>query len=157
MPLRRTAAQRDAILIRQAKAVTLRSQRLTFRQIAEELRVSSRQAFKDVQAGLKTIMVDTRESVDQARALEVGLMDRLTRAHVPIATGGQVPVPGGRPGETMNVGPDFKSSLIVIKASERRAKVMGLDEVDFRKKLDLSRLTTPEVEVLINLLNKATI
>lgn len=92
---------------RRSEALDYRLQGFTFEQIGESMGVSAVRAFQLVTEGLTTIQT---ENAQQVKDIEVKRLDLLTTAYMQNATQG-----------------DVVAANMVIRLSERRAKLLGLD------------------------------
>lgn len=92
---------------RDAKAVALRASGATYREIAATLGVSLHAAHDAVKRALAAVPV---ESVDALRAVEGERLDHIWAALAPAALGG-----------------DEKAAAVLVRISDRRAKLFGLD------------------------------
>lgn len=104
------AAEKGAILERQLRALDLRKQGLTYREIGARLEVDYTTAYKDVQTELKRLAALALDSADELRQMELERLDMLTKALEPMAR-------VGNPGAVNSY----------LRVMERRAKLLGLD------------------------------
>lgn len=117
---------------RDARAVDLRRNGLTYRQIAAELGFSSvASAHEAVQRGLMDTIAETN---DEVRRLELDRLDHLARTALKILGKPHLVVSQGRvarhpeTGETLvDSGPVLAAIDRLLKIQERRAKLLGLD------------------------------
>lgn len=116
-------------------AFELRSQRMTYRQIAAELGVSVKIAFNYVADVFADLKDSTRESAELVRAMELETLDVMQARWEPLAIHEGLDVQkiingaGGEPVvirmEDYDAG--MKAVDRVLKIQERRAKLLGLD------------------------------
>jgi DNA-binding CsgD family transcriptional regulator len=104
-------ADEDAIEARQERAIRLRVQGFNYREIAAELGISVGTAYNDCSAAMKRIREQTRESAEEVRSVELDRLDRMIRALEVKAFGDG----------------DTRAIDTLLKVSERRAKLLGLD------------------------------
>ncbi len=104
-------AEEDKIEARQADVIRLRVAGFNFREIAAELRVSVSTAHADYVEAMKKIRETTRESAEEVRSVELDRLDRMIRALETKAFGDG----------------DTRAIDTLLKVSERRAKLLGLD------------------------------
>ncbi|MDA1088655.1 MAG: sigma factor-like helix-turn-helix DNA-binding protein [Verrucomicrobia bacterium] len=96
--------------VRQATALELRIQGLSYRAIATECGVNMSTAYSDVQHALGLLDDVRREKAEQYRALELLRLDAMTLSL----------------SAKIDLG-DTKAILVAVKIMERRAKLLGLD------------------------------
>lgn len=109
------------------KALDLRGEGKSYRKVADALGISVAYAHELVIAGLDELMVQSTESAEQVKVLELqrldDLLDRLLmkmalqRREMVTANGQKVQVPN----------PDENTVAAILKVMERRAKMLGLD------------------------------
>lgn len=93
---------------RRAKALRLRSLRMTYQQIADELYNGNRgQCYRDIQKGIDDL---PREAAEHVRVQELELLDEMSRGLIPKARKG-----------------DDKAVQGMLRIMDRRAKYLGLD------------------------------
>lgn len=116
-----------------ARAVDLRRQNLTYRQIAEQLGYSSTsRAYEAVQRGLRDAI---QEPADDLRRLELERLDEMARAawkvlydrHLAISAGGKVVRHPDTGAPLVDDGPTLAAIDRLLKIQERRTKLLGLD------------------------------
>jgi len=100
------AANRD----RAVKALDLRIDGATYRQIGAHLGVSECTAYHDVQDELGRLDAIGKEKAERLRELEIRRLDALTMALAPGIQSG-----------------DVRAILAAVRVMERRAKLLGLD------------------------------
>lgn len=100
------------------QALALRLAGSSYREIGATLAVSHQQAYKDVQAMLKTTCMET---ADEVRRNELHRLDALLAAHWKAAVG--IPAMGDQPA----VPPDKGATTTVLGIMDRRARLLGLD------------------------------
>jgi len=100
------AAKRD----RAVKALDLRIDGATYRQIGAHLGVSECTAYHDVQDELGRLDAIGKEKAERLRELEIRRLDALTMALAPGIQSG-----------------DVRAILAAVRVMERRAKLLGLD------------------------------
>lgn len=114
------ARGKDAeITERQMKAMQLRVRGFTFPEMANELDVSVGTAYNDYKAAMKRLIDETRESADQVRSVEITRLDRMIRSLELAAF--------GPPDADAPFCADPKAIEVLLKVSDRRAKLLGLD------------------------------
>jgi hypothetical protein len=119
-----------AVREREARALELRRDGLTYAQIGEVLGVNRQMATRIVQRGLDRIV---REPAEQIRRLELDRLDHLQveglnvlhRRHVVVQGGKVVKDDDGQP--IVDDGPTLHAIHTVLKVQARRAKLLGLD------------------------------
>lgn len=89
-------------------AVRLRAEGMSFVDIGERLGAHPQTVKVWIQEGIKRTPF---EGAEDARALELQRLDMLVKGHMPLAMRG-----------------DDKSAMVILKAMERRAKFLNLDE-----------------------------
>lgn len=99
--------QKISLQERRAKALDYRKSRLTFQQIADRLKISKGQAYKDVAAAIAAI---TAEPAAEVLAQEIELIDAMARGLMKRALIG-----------------DDKAVTSMLRLMERRARYLGLD------------------------------
>ena len=104
---------------RQSKAMQLRVRGFSFPKIAKALGCSTGTAFNDYTAAMKRLAEETKESADQVRSVELARLDKMTRA-LEFAAFGE------SPDDSPNA-LDIKAIDALLKVSDRRAKLLGLD------------------------------
>jgi len=118
---------------RDAQAVDLRRNHLSYRQIAEHMGFKTAQgAYLAVQRGLADMH---REPADEVRQLEVERLDAIARGFQrTFATRHYVVAPGGKVARNPDTGellidpmPNMQAGLALLRVQERRAKYLGLD------------------------------
>lgn len=93
---------------RRAKALRLRSMRMTYQQIADELYKGNRgQCHRDIQKAITDL---PKEAAEEVRRQELELLDEMSRGLIPAARKG-----------------DDKAVTGMLRIMERRAKYLGLD------------------------------
>jgi hypothetical protein len=119
------AAERDA------RALELRADGLSFRQIGQQLGCSSTTAFRRVERGLDRTL---REPADRVRALELHRLDQALAHTVAVLRARHVVIQGGRAVLDPTTGqpyPDHGPALAAIdrllRISESRRRLLGLD------------------------------
>jgi predicted transcriptional regulator len=95
---------------RRAKALELRKQGMSYREIGRALGVSRTAAHKYVTKELDAIRAETRASAEQLREIELERLDRYLAALEPKIVEG-----------------DDKAIATALRVMERRAKLTGLD------------------------------
>ncbi|MBK5937161.1 helix-turn-helix domain-containing protein [Halorhodospira halophila] len=106
----KTAAARINSAHRKAQALELRQSGMTYAAIGGELGISNAQAYRLVSAALREIREQAREEAEQLRDLEAARLDQLQHALWDKALGG-----------------DLRAIDRLLRISERRAKLLGLD------------------------------
>jgi hypothetical protein len=96
-----------AVRQREALAVDLRAEGLTYREVGERLGITRQMATRVVKRGLATLV---RESAAELLALDNERVDMVWRAMWPHARAGSAP-----------------HAMVCLKALERRARLFGLD------------------------------
>ena len=112
-----------------ADALTLRSRGMTYQQIADHLGISKGSAHEAVQKGLAEIVAEPAAAV---RELELVRLDTLYQAATGVLEREHVTVSNGRvvtlEGEPLpDDGPVLQAVDRLLRISERRAKLLGLD------------------------------
>lgn len=105
------AAEKGKILERQINALELRKSGHTYREIGRRLGISHVQAYGDVQNELNVLRTEVGHSADELRTLELERLDKITRSLDHWIEAGSAP-----------------AAMATLKASERRAKLLGLDK-----------------------------
>ncbi|MBO3751548.1 hypothetical protein J5X84_36210 [Streptosporangiaceae bacterium NEAU-GS5] len=135
-----------AVAQRDAEACRLRSQNLTYQQIADHLGIARTTAYESVQRALAETV---REAADERRALELMQLDEMARAvravlerqHLVVSQGkvvrlgmpyvdeetGRAAVDEGRGEPLEDDAPVLQAVDRLLKIQERRAKLLGLD------------------------------
>ena len=118
---------------RDAQAVDMRRNHLTYKQIAQQMGYKTTQgAYLAVQRGLADMH---REPADEVRQLEIERLDAIARGFQRIyATRHYVVAPGGKVARHPDTGeplidnmPNMQAGLALLRVQERRAKYLGLD------------------------------
>lgn len=104
-------AEKGKILERQINALELRKSGHTYREIARRLGVSHVQAYNDVQNELNVLRTEVAHNAEELRTLELERLDKITRSLDHWVEAGSAP-----------------AAIATLKASERRAKLLGLDK-----------------------------
>jgi hypothetical protein len=118
------AAERDA------QALELRADGLSFRQLGRQLGCSTTTAYRRVSRGLDRTV---REPADRLRALELHRLDQQQAAATAVLRTRHVLIQGGRPvldqqGRPYpDHGPILAAIATLLRIAERRAKLLGLD------------------------------
>lgn len=139
----KSAPGRFAARERVALALQLRRDGATFDQVAAHIGPDGRRLYSSKQAAARAVLRELRripkEQADEARALELGRLDALHRAVWPEATTPAGPVRCGECdvqvkcpecGRGAHRGPNLHAANTVIRVSERRAGLLGLDFSD---------------------------
>jgi hypothetical protein len=100
----------ETIVARRVKALDLRKAGLTYRRIAEELKVNVRTAYTDVQDELAALKTLTGKAAEDIRELELRRLDDYTLGLTPAARRG-----------------DVRAVIALVRVQERRAKLLGID------------------------------
>ncbi|HEV7979833.1 hypothetical protein [Amycolatopsis sp.] len=139
------AAEQIEVARRRAEAIKLRSQGLTWQQVADELGYASRgAACTDVTRALEIEREELAITVDMHRTVQIECLDAFTRAawkvlkadHVTVSHGKVVLHPEtGKP--LLDDGPKLAAIDRLLRIEERRARLLGLD-VSVKQALDLS-------------------
>jgi hypothetical protein len=95
---------------RRAQAVELRKRRFPYRRIATMIGVSVETAYRYVAEELAVLRAKTTENTAELRDLELDLIDFVIRSNYVLASQG-----------------DPKASLVILKASDARRRLLGLD------------------------------
>lgn len=134
----KTAPRKVDQLIRQREAVHLRAEGKSYDQIAELLGVSNKSvAYKAVTAALSTLAAETREDADRLRALELARLDEVLQIAWEIAHDDKA-----RRGERL------AAVDRVMKVSERRSKLLGLDAPE-KTELSIAPQDQAKVQVIL--------
>ena len=112
-----------AVRIRRAKAMDLRTRGYSFQRIADELGVSYKQAWDDVQAEFAAL---PRGDIDQYRREALERLDRL-QDKLQDRIDELAEVQEDEDGEYWVVGEIEKTTAAVLRVEERRARLLGLD------------------------------
>lgn len=139
----------ERIAARRIDAMRLRKAGHSYRAIAARLRVDVATAWDDVQAELTALRGLTVKVAEDVRAIELQRLDDATLGLGPKIKKG-----------------DPKAVMAMVRVSDRRAKLLGLDAPQRREvtgadgaplvpPADLSRLTSEELEALAALVSKA--
>ena len=108
------AAVEINVAMKRAKAAELRAGGSTYREIAHEVGVTLSYAYQLVQETLTEIREHAQESADEARVIELQRLDTLyLRFRKKIDSQGDTP--------------DEATGLQLLRISERRARLLGLD------------------------------
>lgn len=111
-PARRgRAGEVERIAERRVRALELRKSDSSYRRIAEALAVDTHTAWPDVASELELIREKTVEQAQELRALEVERLDAMVSGLWPQIRAGSRP-----------------AVLAAVRVSERRSKLLGLDE-----------------------------
>jgi hypothetical protein len=105
----------------------------TFQQIADRLGVSLGAAYKMVSLELEKLNDQSAESARELRVLEANRLDALHAAHWPAAVGAD-----GQP-------PDLRAAALVLRISERRSQLLGLDASRQIETRNSSRVSVEEL------------
>ncbi len=117
---------------REARALEMRKAGKTYEQIGAALGVSGPGAYQIVMRVLKQMNAEMADGLPEVSRLEVERLDALLAVAWPLAIGGQYTDPDT--GETKQRAPDPAWLDRVVKITERRAKMLGIDVA----KLELS-------------------
>jgi hypothetical protein len=104
-------AEKAKILERQNDAIELRKSGFTYREIARRLDIDVAQAYRDVQNELNVLRTEVAHNAEELRQLELERIDKITRAMDSWVEAGNT-----------------QAAIATLKASERRAKLLGLDK-----------------------------
>lgn len=146
---------------RRIQALELRKARYSYRRIAKALDVDVHTAYDDVQAELKRLRLESQEQAEELRTLEVEALDDLHRSLWHRAQGYRLEGEG-RDATRVPLDARDQDSAVdrVVKISERRAKLLGLDApVEMHgtfRGYDLSKLSEDELATLEALTVKMT-
>lgn len=110
---------------RRARVIGLRRTGATYRAIADQLGVSPQTAHNDYTAALKRL--NPIEDIEEARQLEIDRMDRLQLGLWETAAAGDIP-----------------SVLAILRISDRRCKLLGLDQQTIRIFNDPALMTSAQ-------------
>lgn len=105
------AGEPERIKARQVEALELRKAGKGFREIAREIGVSLGQAYADVDAALAELEDLKREKAERVLELDLARIDGIIEGHYEAAKTG-----------------DEKSANVVLKALERRARLLAMDK-----------------------------
>jgi hypothetical protein len=100
----------ETIVARRVQALDLRKAGLTYRRIAQELKVDVATAYHDVQDELASLKAITAKTAEDIREIELRRLDDYTLGLTPAARRG-----------------DSKAVMTLVRVQERRAKLLGLD------------------------------
>jgi len=125
----KTSARSVLARQRESQAISLRSAGATYDQIAAALGVSATSAFRMVRRVLDRTAKHTNEEADQLRAIE---LRRLDAALVQVWNLMTAAAPAPHAGTAPGIDKDFEYLRLsaidrLVKISERRAKLLGLD------------------------------
>lgn len=122
-------AEEARIATRRVQALDLRKAGATYRRIAEALSVDVSTAYADVQAELTALRTLAAEQAEEVREIELRRLDDYTLGLTPKARKG-----------------DADAVRTLIRVSERRAKLLGLDAPQSGG--DLTPVTRVEVVIV---------
>lgn len=111
--------RRQLKLQRQADAVAMRLRGKSYSQIAEVLGITKQRAHQLVMQAFEEMRQQCAEDTEQLRAIELARLDRITETFAPM-----LEMPGL---DLQDVEAAKKAADVLIKVSERRAKLLGLD------------------------------
>ena len=104
------------IELRRTKAIEMRVEGFSYREIAKELGVSVATAFNDVEAVIERNKQEANENADKARRIAIQRIDVAVRGLMPDVRAGNA-----------------RSAEVMAKLEERRAKLVGLDAPEKRE------------------------
>lgn len=132
---------RPNVVEKRRQSLELRKAGATFDAIARQVGYSSpASAYKAVLQALK----DTcQEPADEVRRLELERLDRIMLAHWPYAIG-SVPDPEN-PGAKLPA--DVNAAELVLRITDRRAKLLGLDVREVRQTISYAAIDEAEPDV----------
>jgi predicted transcriptional regulator len=122
------------------KALNLRAQGWTYNDIGEVLGASAGVISEMVRSALNLSLSDMKESTEEVRELQNTRLDMIVKGHMPFASEiTQEIVEDKATGERIVVSrpPRVDSAMTVLKAEERRSKLLALDVPEI-KKLEVS-------------------
>lgn len=123
-------AKRAQVAARRAEAIDARIRGESWQTIADRLGYASRgAAHTDVTRALDEHRTEAAQSAGAFRELELLKLDALEREAWEIINADHPIVQGGKIIEGVNdVGPTLRATTTVLRVSERRARLLGLDE-----------------------------
>lgn len=134
-PKRRSSSpRRDArSAVRRKTALALRVEGLTFAAIGAKLGVSLQAAHQQVRAELATVAAERKDLAEHQLAFELEQIDLVIRGMAPKVAKG-----------------DAKAGATLLRAMERRAKLLGLDAPDkHTHTVDLKKLSDADLDAEI--------
>jgi hypothetical protein len=129
----RTSARRVNQAFNRRLATELRLQGLSYRQIAARLGISEGTAYKHVVSALNLWNATMPETVEQLRTIEAARLDRLQAKYQPLAEDGSA-----------------AAAALVLKISERRSRLFGLDLADKQTAAVTGNLILNVHEMIVN-------
>jgi predicted transcriptional regulator len=123
--------------VRDQEAARLRSQSLTYQQIADQLEVTKAAAYKMVQRAMADVDKEPAEAavafeLEKLDTMEADILERLAKRHLMVSVGKVVRI-DGEPLEDDDFA--LRAHALLLRVAERRAKLLGLDSAT---KLDVS-------------------
>lgn len=136
--------KREAAKERQVKSFELRKGGASFRAIGRALDVSEAQAHRDVHAVLKRLAAQELASAEEYRTMELERLDllqaeatRILKSQHPFVSGGKVLTGFTQDGKPIGItddGPKLQAIEKLIRISESRRKLLGLDApIEYRE------------------------
>jgi transposase len=135
LPRQRTAEQTKAEIereLRREKAVALKLAGKQYREIAKELGVSLETAYNDVMVVLERTRKSANESAQESRQIAIERADRILEKLEPLLD---------------NPRSAARAAEVILKAEERRAKLLGLD-APTRVQAEVAAVTLDELDAL---------
>lgn len=132
---RHTAARKAKAVatVRSKDALALRCEGLTFDEIGKRLGVTKQRAFQIVKNALAAVAAECKELAEHQLAFELSQIDSVIRGMAPKSARG-----------------DARAGAVILKAMERRAKLLGLDAPEKHEHLvDVRKLSDAELDTEI--------
>lgn len=119
--------------VRRKTALALRCEGFTFAQIGEELGITKQSAHEGVQKELRAVAAERKSLAENQLDFELAQIDTVIRGMSPAAAKG-----------------DARAGMVILKAQERRAKLLGLDAPEKHEHLvDVRKLSDAELDAEI--------
>ena len=120
MGMTKTAPRRLKAAERRLEAMRLRKAGWTYREIADQLGINHSSVYQFVTEAMAEVRNQTSQEAEEYRAVELSRLEQIHKDWAPLAT------PGAE-ADHYAIENAAKAAAIVLKASERRSKLLGLD------------------------------
>ena len=119
--------------VRRKTALALRCEGFTFEQIGTKLGITKQSAHEGVQKELRAVAAERKSLAEHQIDFELAQIDTVIRGMSPAAAKG-----------------DARAGMVILKAQERRAKLLGLDAPEKHEHLvDVRKLSDAELDAEI--------
>lgn len=121
----KTSKRRTKAALREEEAIKLRLQGFKYREIANRLNITEGGAYQIVKRVLERTRKEASDAADELKQVETERLEDLLRAWWNSATAPREVVT--KEGDVITTGPDPAAANVILRISERLAKLWGLD------------------------------